>query len=113
MKSLGRQKLIATAIACALTLPAFAQTPTSLSIPDKVETPLGTLEFKNGAPSAATAQKLCDNLDFLHAENVFLNTFQGASTYAFGQGLHSIGAEDNTFAIFSDLMDSKSKGYHG
>ena len=87
---------------------SIRQTPASLSIPEKVETPLGTLEFKDGAPSAVTAQKLYDNLDFLHAENVFLNTFQGASTYAFGQGLHSIGAEDNTFAIFSDLMDSKS-----
>ena len=34
--------------------------------------------------------------------------FQGASTYAFGRGLHSIGADDNSFVIFSDLMDSKS-----
>jgi hypothetical protein len=48
MKPLRRQKLIATIIACALTVPAFAQTPTSLSIPDKVETALGTLEFKGG-----------------------------------------------------------------
>lgn len=83
-------------------------TTASLSIPDKLVTSLGTLEFKDGAPSAATTQKLYDNLDFLHAENVFLNTFQGASTYAFGEGLHSIGAVDNSFVIFSDLMDSKS-----
>ncbi len=83
-------------------------TPASLSIPNKLETPIGTLEFKDGAPSAATAQKLYDNLDFLHAQNVFLNTFQGASTYVMGEGLHSVGAEDNSFVIFSNLMDSKS-----
>src|SRR5664279_3761726 len=80
----------------------------SLSIPDKLVTPIGTLEFKDGAPSAATTQKLYDNLDFLHAQNVFLNTFQGASTYAMREGLHSVGAEDNSFVIFSNLMDSKS-----
>jgi hypothetical protein len=80
----------------------------SLSIPDKVVTPIGTLEFKDGAPSAATSQKLYDNLDFLHAENVVLNTFQGPSIYAFAEGMHGVGAEDNSVIIFSDIMDSKS-----
>jgi hypothetical protein len=83
-------------------------TVASLSIPDKLVTSLGTLDFKDGAPSAATAQKLYDNLDFLHAQNVFLNTFQGASTWAVREGFHGIGVEDNSVVIFSDLMDSKS-----
>lgn len=89
-------------------LPVSAQTPASITIPDKVSTSLGPLEFKDGAPSAATTQKLYDNLDFLHAQNVFLNTFQGPSTYALGEGFHSLGAEDNSILIFSNLMDSKS-----
>jgi hypothetical protein len=100
--------LLTALIAVALALPVFAQTPASLAIPDKVPTPLGTLDFKDGAPSAATAQKLYDNLDFLHAQNVVLNTFQGASTYALRDGLRSVGAEDNSVIIFSDLMDSNS-----
>ena len=33
---------------------------------------------------------------------------QGASAYAIRKGFHSIGAEDNTVVIFSELMDSKS-----
>jgi hypothetical protein len=70
--------------------------------------PSGTLEFKDGAPSAATAEKLYDNLDFLHAQNVFLNTYQGASTYALHQGFRSVGVEDNSVLIFPTLMDSKS-----
>jgi hypothetical protein len=86
----------------------FAATPASLLIPDKVVTSLGALDFKDGAPSAGTTQKLYDNLDFLHAQNVYLNTFQGASTYAVGEGLKSVGVEDNNFVIFSNLMDSKS-----
>jgi hypothetical protein len=51
-----------------------------------VQTSLGTLDFKDGAPSEATAQKLYDNLDLLRAGNVYLNTFQGASTYTIGEG---------------------------
>lgn len=85
-----------------------ATIPASLIIADKLTTSIGTLEFKDGAPSATTAQKLYDNLDFLHAQNVFLNTFQGASTFMMGEGLHSVGAQDNEFVIFSNLMDSKS-----
>ena len=46
------------------TVPIFPQTPPQITTPDKVETTrLGTLEFKDGAPSASTAQKAYDNLD--------------------------------------------------
>ncbi len=37
-----------------------------------------------------------------------MNSISGASAYAIRQGFHSIGAEDNTVVIFSELMDSKS-----
>ncbi len=91
---------------------AMAQTydpiPKSLTIPDKIETPIGKLTFKDGAPDAATTQKLYDNLDLLHAQNVFLNTYQGASTYAFGEGMKTIGVEDNSVALFPNLMDAHS-----
>ena len=33
--------------------------------PDKVETSIGTLEFKDGAPSVATTQKVLDSLDYV------------------------------------------------
>jgi hypothetical protein len=36
------------------------------------------------------------------------NSFRGASAYALGKGLQSIGAEDNSIVIFSELMDAKS-----
>ena len=37
-----------------------------------------------------------------------MNSFSGASAYAIREGFQSIGAEDNTVVIFSELMDSNS-----
>lgn len=82
--------------------------PPSLTTPDRVETRIGTLEFKDGAPTVETAEKVRDTLDFTRALNVYNNSFRGASAYALGKGFQSIGAEDNTPVIFSDLMDAKS-----
>jgi hypothetical protein len=82
--------------------------PPGLKTADRVETQIGTLEFKDGAPSSATVQKVYDNLDFVRGVDVFMNSFSGASAYAIRQGFHSIGAEDNTVVIFSGLMDSNS-----
>jgi hypothetical protein len=93
-------------------LPAGAQvsqaTLHSLSAPDRVETSIGRLEFKDGVPSAATAQRIYDTLDFTRALNVYNNSFRGASAYAIRKGLLSIGAKDNDVVIFSELMDASS-----
>jgi hypothetical protein len=91
---------------------ATAQTgpavPPTLITPDKVETRIGPLQFKDGAPSVETAQKIADTLDFTRGLDAFLNSYGGASAYAIRQGLLSIGAEDNTVTIYPELMDSKS-----
>jgi hypothetical protein len=107
--------LLATVVACAtLALPrlAGAQTPPAISpaisTPDKVESRLGTLEFKDGAPSPATVSKIYDNLDFTHAFEAFVNTFQGVNAAAIRKGFLSIGVKDNEFLVFSSLMDAKS-----
>jgi hypothetical protein len=80
----------------------------SLSTPDSVETSIGTLEFKDGAPTVESAEKVRDALLFTRALNVYNNSFRGASAYAIREGLHSIGAKDNDVVIFSKLMDSNS-----
>jgi hypothetical protein len=82
--------------------------PAAISTPDRVETRIGTLEFKDGAPTVETAEKVRDTLDFTRALNVYNNSFRGASAYALGKGFQSIGAEDNSIVIFSELMDAKS-----
>lgn len=100
------------AVCAALTSPgtAIAQTsiPPSLTTPDKVETRIGTLEFGQGVPSVATAEKVSDTLAFTAALDVFNNSFRGASAYAILKGLRSTGAAFNDVVIFSNLMDSNS-----
>ncbi|MDM0082905.1 DUF1254 domain-containing protein [Variovorax sp. J31P179] len=88
----------------------FAQSsvPSSVLTPDRIETRIGTLEFKDGAPSAETARKVDDSMAFARGISAFTNAYSGGSAYAIREGFKSIGAEDNTVVIFSDLMDSKS-----
>jgi hypothetical protein len=112
VKSLAPMAVLA---ACSmLTLPgiAWAQTaagiPPAISTPDKIDSRLGPLEFKDGAPSAATVEKIYDNLDFTHAFDAFMNTMRGVSIAAVRKGLLSIGVKDNEAIIFSELMDAKS-----
>ena len=82
--------------------------PPSLITPDKVETRIGTLDFKDGAPSKETLAKVYDNLDFTHAYEAFVNTMQGVNAEAIKKGFADIGVKDNEILIFSRLMDAKS-----
>jgi hypothetical protein len=80
----------------------------SISTPDQLKSRLGTLEFVDGVPSGETVEMMYDHLDFVHALNVFLNGYAGASTYALRKGFQEAGAGDNQILIFSELMDSAS-----
>jgi hypothetical protein len=84
----------------------------SISTPDRVESRLGTLEFRDGAPTKATAELLYDHLDFMHGVEAFINAFPGASLAAVRQGFLSIGLEDNSVLLFLELMDAQlSRSY--
>jgi hypothetical protein len=80
----------------------------SISTPERVESRLGTLEFVDGFPSPETAGVVSDHLDFVHALNVFLNGFAGASTVALQKGFQEAGAKDNQILMFSELLGSES-----
>jgi len=82
--------------------------PASITTPNKVDSTLGTLQFNDGTPDEATIQKVYDNIDFTHALEVFMNTFQGASMEAVLEGQRAAGVNVNEILIFSKLMDSKS-----
>ena len=49
-----------------------AQSLKSISIPDKVTTSIGPLDFFDGVPTDATIQKVYDNLDRARALEVYL-----------------------------------------
>jgi len=86
----------------------LAEALKSVSTPDRVESRLGTLEFDDGAPSEETAALLYDNLDFQHGVQAFLGAIPGVSLTALRRGFVAAGVEDNSFTLFSELMDSAS-----
>ena len=112
MKQLIRP--LAVFVACALlALPrlAAAQATTAIhpaiTTPDKVDSRIGTLDFKDGMPSQTTLERIYDNLDFTHAFEACVNTMQGVNA-AIRKGFLDIGVQDNEVLVFSKLMDAKS-----
>ena len=103
---------LALVLACAtLALPRLATAQTSSAIPpaiitpDRLETSLGVLQFKDGAPSKETAAKVYDYLDLMRGVEAFVNAYQGASVAAAFKGFNDAGVPDNTALIWSELMD--------
>ena len=81
--------------------------PESVTIPDEVETRLGTLRFEDGFPTQDTADKIYDQLDFQRGvESVLLNT-GGASLQGFRKGIREWGPDNTTAIIWEERMDSK------
>jgi hypothetical protein len=80
----------------------------SIATPDKVETSIGTVEYKDGAPSKETVTKAYDYLDLMHGVEAFVNAYQGTSVASIFKGMQDAGVPNNTALIFSELMDAKS-----
>ncbi|WP_235015564.1 DUF1254 domain-containing protein [Oceanicoccus sp. KOV_DT_Chl] len=81
----------------------------SISIADKLETPIGNLEFFDGVPTDATINKLYDNLDRSRGLGVYLDNMGGVSINAVLDGLSAAGANaSNKVALFEQLMDSQT-----
>jgi hypothetical protein len=62
--------------------------PPGITTPDKVESRLGPLEFKDGSPSKGALEKVYDHLNFTHAFRAFVDTLQGVSMHAIRKGFH-------------------------
>jgi hypothetical protein len=116
-----KRTFISTALAGAIALtiftvgvtqPAHAQAtagvPPSITTPDKVESRIGTLDFKDGLPSKATLDKVYDNLDFTYAYRAFMDNLRGVSIHALRKGMMNIGMKENEVLVYSELMDAKS-----
>ncbi|WP_157016737.1 DUF1254 domain-containing protein [Mesorhizobium xinjiangense] len=79
----------------------------SISIPDKVDTSIGTLEFFDGVPIGNTTQAVYDNLDRMRATDVFLDNLGAVSVYSLLDGFARAGADaPNKVAFFPQLLDS-------
>jgi hypothetical protein len=100
---------IALSVALSGVIPLHAaEIPPSIITPDNVESSIGTLQYKDGAPSKETVAKIYDQLDLMHGVEAFVNAYQGASVAAIFKGSQEAGVPNNTALIFSDLMDAKS-----
>ena len=70
--------------------------PAAITMPDRVETRLGTLQFTDGFPDDATVEKVFDNLDFQHAVQAFLTSMPAASLMASRQAARGFGPDNQT-----------------
>ena len=81
----------------------------AISIPAKVETTIGTLEFFDGVPTDATIDALYDNLDRMRGVDVYLNNHGAASLNAMRKGNAGIGANaSNKVTITEQLLKPAS-----
>jgi len=83
--------------------------PAKITTPDTVETRIGTLRFKDGAPDEATVQLSYDQLDFGRGVDAFLKGMSATSVYAACRGLEEAGIKPNRgIGITEDLLDARS-----
>lgn len=83
--------------------------PAKITTPDTVETRIGTLRFRDGAPDAATTARLYDQLDFTRGIDAFLKGISATSVYAVCRGLDEAGVKPNrAIGIAEDLLDARS-----
>ena len=84
------------------------EVPGNVLIPDEVDTRLGKLEFFDGVPTADTAQKVWDQLDFQRAVEAMILTTPAASLSGFRRGIREFGPDNETAIIWEDRLDSKA-----
>lgn len=82
--------------------------PPGVASPDKVETRIGTLNFFDGFPDNASADKLFDNLDFQRAVQAYLLALPPVSQAANRNAIRELGPTNTVVPIFEQLMDSRS-----
>lgn len=82
--------------------------PPGVASPDQVETRFGTLNFFDGFPDNASAEKLYDNLDFQRAVQAYLLAIPAVSQAANRNAIRTLGPVNATVPIFEQLMDSRS-----
>lgn len=74
---------------------------------NQVNSPIGTLEYLNGFPTADTAQKLYDELDYQRAVQAYVDTIPFVAYQGLYEGLVEIGAGKlGDTPVFSQLLNS-------
>ena len=101
MKTIATRYAVGALMAALAVANAYAQVPASIATPDKVETHLSTLNFKDGFPDAATSQKLFDELDYIHGVDAFINGYAAVKQLALRKRFKAAGVNDNDVLVCS------------
>ena len=80
--------------------------PNAVITPDAIETRLGTLNFKDGIPDSATAQKLFDEIDYVHAFEAVIGGYAAVNQLALLKAFRAAGVSDNDVLVTPGLLDS-------
>ncbi|MBO8188190.1 DUF1254 domain-containing protein [Streptomyces spirodelae] len=83
-----------------------AGTLASISVPDRLETVFGALDFFDGLPLPDTVTRSYDALDLLRGIEVFLNCVPGGSMVAMRRGLRSLGIDSHTIGYTTPRCSS-------
>lgn len=78
--------------------------PAKITTPDRVDTPIGELQFTDGVPTHETARTLFDHLDFLRGVEVFLGCIPAASLEAIRRGMVELGRDACHKGAITDLL---------
>ena len=108
--------LVTAALSGITALPALAQSPAfkadppaAILTPDDVQTSVGTLRFRDGAPDEETVQLAFDQLDLARGIEAFMKGMPATSVYAACRGFASAGIKENEgIGITEELMDARS-----
>jgi LysM repeat protein len=85
------------------------EVPAKITTPDSVETRIGTLRFRDGAPQPETVRLAYDQLDFGRGIDAFLNGMSATSVYAICKGIEEAGIAPNSgIGMAEDLLDARS-----
>ena len=76
----------------------------SIGMPERLESPFGSLEFFDGLPLPATVRRSYDALDLMRGVEVFLNCMPGASMVAMRNGFRSIGQTASNILGYTDPL---------
>ena len=98
---------MATEIASAPAQKMQTEIPPDITMPDSIETWLGTLRFSDGLPDTATVEEVYDNLDRMRGVDVFLNTLAAASLRANIEGVKSGGCDNYGAVIHENRVDGQ------
>ena len=79
-----------------------------VAVPDKIKSPIGTLDLSYGYPLPETVRKIYDNLDASRALQAYLLAIPVVNQAGMRASLRQFGPDNQTDVIWEDLVDART-----